>query len=254
MAKMSKDYAVPALDKAITILNALAEADSMNITEIHSRLQIPKSSTFVIMNTLERHDFVARSEDGKYRLGYGLFRLGMSFGNNIDLRTMAQPFLRELVQGTPYTGHLAVLHDRQAVYIHKEEGGGFVRFATSIGQSVPLHLSGVGKSLLSGFGDDDIVRMFADEPPVKLTEKSLNSVDELLEEIHFIREHGYIIEDEQMEQGIRCVGAPIYGNEGRVIASISITALSRDLPAVKFQTIGEQAKEAAKRISDRISI
>lgn len=252
MARTVKDYSVPALEKSILILNALAERRSMNITEIHTQLNIPKSTTFVILNALERHSFITKSEDGRYQLGYAVFQLGMSFYRDIDVRQVARPFLQELVQDTPFTGHLAVLFNEKAVYVDKVEGGGFVRFATTIGQNMPLHLSGVGKALMSGLSDQAIRELYAVNME-RLTEKSLGNVDDLLEEIRFVREYGYVIEDEQMEQGIRCIGAPIFGHTGDVIASISVTALSRDLPVVKFQPIGERVRDTAQQISKRIS-
>jgi DNA-binding IclR family transcriptional regulator len=248
MPTHKKDYSVPSLEKAITILNKLSQAEHLSISEIHTQLKLPKSTTFVILNTLERYRLIEKKADGKYSLGQGIFMLGVAYFRQIDIRRIAKPFMNDLVRGTPYTCHLAVLLNNQPVYVDKSEGNGFVRFATSIGQSLPLHMSGVGKALAIGMSDELIEQLITDTM-LPLTDKSYRSVKVALDDIRFAQENGYSVEDEQMEEGIRCIGAPIYGPAGEVAAAISITALSKDLPFIKIQQVGNQVKETAEGIS-----
>lgn len=247
MAQKQKEYLVPALEKGIMILNTLSKQE-LTITQIHSKLNIPKSSTFVILNTLEHFNFIEKTEEGKFRLGPGVFRLGMSFQNNIDIRKTARPYIEKLVADTPYTAHLAVLMNVNPVYIDKVQGNGFVQFSTAIGQSVPLPLSGVGKALACGLEDQEILKSAANFTETA-TEKGRSALERILEDIQFAREQGFAIEDEEMEDGVRCIGAPIYGAEGKIVASISITSLTKDLPAVKFHTLGQKVKATAQSIS-----
>ncbi|SFS66538.1 IclR family transcriptional regulator [Paenibacillus sp. BC26] len=243
-----KDYSVPALEKAIMILNEISVKGELSITEMHLRLQIPKSTTFVILNTLEKHHLIEKAYDGKFRLGPAVFQLGMSYTRQTNLLAVARPHLERLIQGTPYTTHLAILIDNQPVYIDKVEGEGFVRFATKIGQSLPLHASGVGKALAAGMADEDIAAA-VERKLEPLTDKSYRTVEQVLEDIRAVRKLGYAIEDEQMEEGIRCIGAPIYGPDAKVIASLSVTALAKDLPMLRIQQVGERVKEIAGDIS-----
>ncbi|RAV21960.1 IclR family transcriptional regulator [Paenibacillus contaminans] len=245
-----KEYSVPALDKAISILNALAESE-LSISEIYTQLELPKSTTFVILNTLEQHDIIKKSAEGKYRLGQGMFRWSMSYLKSMDMLKIARPHMEQLVKETPYTAHLAVLYNEKAVYIDKVEGAGFVRFATTVGQSNELHASGVGKALASGLSDETITRIMSGRQ-TDSENKSSRSLDKMMEDIRFVREHGFSIEDEEFEEGIRCIGAPIYDYTGGVVASLSITALSKDLPGVKFITIGESVKQTAEGVSKEL--
>lgn len=248
MAKTTKNYSVPALEKAIAILNGISKYGKMNIHDIHTELGIPKTTVFVILNTLERHSLIDKLDDGKYVLGHGVVYWGMNYYQQSDIRLIARPYLEKLVSGTPFTAHLAVLVNQQPVYIDKFEGNGFVRFATMAGQVLPLYASGVGKALASGMTDEEIKDALANIPD--LSEAKLLQVTERLRaDVQYVRQYGYSIEDEQMEEGIRCIGAPIYGPAGKVIASVSLTALSKDLPAIKFQMYGEQVQEAAMKIS-----
>jgi len=247
MAQGTKDYSVPALEKAISILKALADKE-LTIGELHSQLKLPKTTTFVILNTLEHHEIIRKTADGKYRIGPGFLRWGMRYFQSMDLVQIAHPHLERLVDGKPYTCHLAVLIGDKPVYCDKVEGNGFVRFATTIGQSQPLHQSSVGKALAAGLTDEEIRRILPATLPAS-TNKSIRTVEKFLEEIQFVRKNGFAIEDEEFEEGVRCIGAPIRNYTGRIVASLSITALSKDLPAVKFMAVGEEVKQTAALIS-----
>ncbi|GIN70605.1 IclR family transcriptional regulator [Bacillus sp. J14TS2] len=240
-----KEYSVPAIERAIMILNALSDRE-MTIHEIHSELGIPKTTAFVILNTLEKHHLIDKKNDGTFCLGHQTFQWGMSYYNRIDLVKIAHPLIEQLVKNTPYTAHLAVLSDNQPIYIDKAEGNGFVRFATSIGQRLPLLSSGVGKALAPLFSEDELENILVKE------KKKKQHIANLKDELNFLKQNGYAIEDEEMEEGIRCLAAPVYGLRGNIMASISITALSRDLPAVKFPEWGEKAKTTATEISHQL--
>ncbi|MFB5662975.1 IclR family transcriptional regulator [Alteribacillus sp. HJP-4] len=243
-----KEYTVPALDKAITILNALSNTKKMTVSEIHKQLNIPKSTVFVILNTLEKNNFIEKTNDGKFSLGHAIFHLGMSYYRNADIRNVAKPYMELLIKDTSFSCHLAVLVDDQPVYIEKVKSDSFVQFATQIGDTLPLHLSGVGKALASGMNKEEIKNAVKDKLEA-FTAKSYTTVEEVLEDIEDVRIMGYAIEDEQMEEGIRCIGAPILDNTGKVIAAISITSLVKDLPVAKIPIFGEKVRDTAQKIS-----
>lgn len=250
MKKQPKEYSVPAIDKTVAILNALTD-QHMSIQEVHTTLNVPKSTAFVILNTLEQYSLIQKTPEGKYRLGHGVLRWGIGYMQSMDLVTVARPHLERLVQDTPYTAHLAIADKDKAVYVDKVEGSGFVRFATKIGQTQSLHASGVGKAIASGMTDEHIAN--AIEAELQTTpDKVERVVEKLLEDIQYVRKYGYSIEDEEFEEGIRCIGAPIRKENGHIFASISITSLNKDLPATKFQKMGEAVRETAARISEEL--
>lgn len=247
MAQGTKEYSVPALEKTILILNALAVKE-LTAGDLHTQLKLPKTTTFVILNTLEQHAIIRKTQDGKYRLGPGVLHWATRFLHSVDIVPFARPYLESLVEDTPYTGHLAVLIDQKAVYCDKVEGNGFVRFATAVGQSQPLHQSSVGKALVSDMTDQELKLLWPDDTNPS-TGKSIRSADQFIEDIQFVKLNGFSIEDEEFEEGVRCLGAPIRNHAGSIVAALSVTALSKDLPAVKFMTIGEKVKTTALNIS-----
>lgn len=248
MAREQRAYSVPALEKTILILDALSESD-LTITDLYTQLQLPKSTTFVILNTLEQNAIIQKTPEGKYTLGYGVLRWGISYFKSMEVTRIARPHLERLVSGTPFTAHLAAPVRGGAVYIDKVEGDGFVRFATSIGQIQKLHLSAVGKALSSDMTEQELTQLLVEDLKSASSINKERMVSKFLEDIRFVIEHGFSIEDEEFEDGIRCIGAPIRNYTGMIVASMSITALSKDLPAVKFITIGEQVKMTSEAIS-----
>lgn len=247
MAKEQRAYSVPALEKTISILDALSESD-LTITDLYTQLQLPKSTTFVILNTLEQYSIIQKTAEGKYTLGYGVLRWGISYFKSMEITRIARPHLEQLVSGTPFTAHLAAPVRKGAVYIDKVEGDGFVRFATSIGQIQKLHLSAVGKALAVDMSDEEMIQLFSEEHE-GASPNDERVVAKFKEDLQFVKKQGFSIEDEEFEDGIRCIGAPIRNFTGQIVASLSITALSKDLPAVKFIGVGEQVKAAAQAIS-----
>lgn len=250
-----KDYSVPALEKSIKLLNALSASGALTINELHERSAVAKSTIFVILSTLERHSLVEKTDDGKYRLGHGIFEWGRSFHQRLDLNPVARPYLEQLVAGTPYTAHLAVLAENRAVYIDKCEGGGFVRFTTGPGHSLPLAVSAVGKALLSGMDDEALRRLITDEllhGRAADAAHSPPSPEAALEEIAFVRKHGFAIDDGQTVEGVVSIGSPIRDASGAVVAAIDITALRKDLPAYRLLETGEAVRIAADRISTQL--
>lgn len=105
-----KEYSVPAIERAIVILDTLAERN-LTTNKIHQELGLPKTSVFVILNTLEKHHLIEQKKDGTYKLGNRTFQWGMHFYNDIDLVSIARPFIEQLVENTPYTAHLSILAD-----------------------------------------------------------------------------------------------------------------------------------------------
>ena len=250
MKKQTKEYSVPAIDKTVAILNALTD-QQLTIQEIHTTLNVPKSTAFVILNTLEQYSLIQKNAEGKYRLGHGVLRWGIGYMKSMDLVSVARPHLERLVEGTSYTVHLAVSEKGRPVYVDKVEGSGFVRFATAIGQTQPLHMSGVGKAIASGMTDEEIAGILEEELKAD-PDKLEKAIKKLQEDIEFVRKYGYSIEDEEFEEGVRCIGAPVRNESGQIFASISITALNKDLPATKYQQMGEAVKETADRISEEL--
>ena len=120
----------------------------MTNSEISRRLNIPKSTASYILRTLEQNRYISRDRStGRYRLGLKLLALGRGVQIGREIREVARPILRRLVERSGLTAHLAVLDHGEAVYIEKSEAAGFIKLDTWIGRRMDLHSTAVGKAL-----------------------------------------------------------------------------------------------------------
>jgi len=246
----SKKYTVPALEKALAIIETLADQDGpMGVSELCKKVNVPKTSAFFILNTLEQNQYITKTEDGKYMLGNRFVNLGQSILNKIDIRQHAKPFMEELCQETGFTVHLAILDQGEAVYIEKVESQAFVKFSTFVGQRWPLHTSGVGKALASQLSDEELEQIVEKMGLPAKTDNTVTTLKEFKAVLSAARQQGYAIEDEEGEVGIRCIGASIFGHDGKQKAAISITALRSELPAQDIPVVGEKVRRTAQKIS-----
>ena len=210
--------------KAFAILEYLAAANSpRELSSICNALKMNKSTMYRFLTTLQSLGYVDQDrESNRYALGSKTLWLASSFLEAIELRTIARPLLMQLHQETGETVHLAILDHFEVVYMDKMDGTSSVRMASSVGNRMPAHSTGLGKALLA-FMPEDTWRSYIDV--VGLERRTSNTITDpaaFLQELRHIRERGYSIDDSENEDGIRCVALPIRDHTGKVVAAISI--------------------------------
>lgn len=249
-----RSYSVQSVHRAIAILKLLTQTSPLSVSEIGRLIDTPKTTCFMILQTLEEENLVTRHEDGKYRIGGGLFELVFGSEYLNALREIGAPLLQELTNLTLMTSHMAVRQDLETVYVAKADAPGYIQFNTYVGQRIPLHLTSVGKTFLMDMDDESIVKLFPDDIFQPRHPNTIMSSKQLVEQIREARRNGYTIEDEEGELGIRCVGAPVKDSRGLIIGAISITSLKERLPASEYARYGEQIKEIAGRLTRDLQV
>jgi DNA-binding IclR family transcriptional regulator len=251
--KPKNKYNVPSLEKALCMIETLAEQDKpMGVSDLCKLMDIPKTSAFFILNTLESHAYISKTEDGKYKLGTKFLTLGATILNKLDIRHFAIPFMQKLMEDCKFTVHLAVLDQGEALFIEKLENQGFVKFSTYIGQRQPLHVSGVGKALAGFISESLLDEILVTKGLPRKTENTITTIREFKAALGTIRKQGFAVEDEEGEIGVRCIGAPIFDARSRLKASISVTALRAELTIHEIPVIGNKVKQTALEISRSI--
>ncbi len=253
MAKL-KDYSVPSIERALSVLECLAEAKrGFSLSEIARRLRIPKSSAHLILSTLEHRGFLQKNVNtGRYCLGLRLVSLSRNAIENLDLREEAQPFLRSLMEKTGFTVHLAVLERDEAVIIDKVEAPGLVRLASWIGRRLDVNCTGVGKVLLAFLPDDELDRLLKTKEFARHNSRTIFSKSTLKRELQLVRQSGHSFDDEEDEPGVRCIGAPVFDEDGTAVAAISVAGISSQITRNRVPVLAALVKRAAGNISARL--
>jgi len=247
----SSPYKVQVLDRSLAIIDALANArDDASLAELAEKVKLHKSTVHRLTSILERHGILERdARSGRYRLGLRLFELGNIAMGRFNIRDRAHPHLERLLYEVDETVHLCALDAGEVLYLDKMEPARSVRMASRIGRRNPVHCTSVGKAILAFLPEseaDDILRQHGLK---RLTPKTMTTPAELKADLKLIRDRGYAIDNEENEEGVRCIGAPVLDHSGRPIAAISISAPSFRLPLDKVPTVAVSVCRAALALS-----
>jgi DNA-binding IclR family transcriptional regulator len=236
------------------ILELLAQSQrGLTLSDISRKLALPKSSTHVLIKTLELTGYLKNSKvNGKYCFGLRLVSLSNLALENLDLREQARPFLRDLMLRTGVTVHLAILEGAEAVIIEKIEAPGMLRLATWVGRRLDANSSGVGKALLAFAEDGSYTQRFTARPLARHNKNTIASPERLARELKKVRQLGYAFEDEEGEIGFRCIGVPIFDASNRAIAAISVAGTTSQISDDRVKKLSASLKAAAIQISTHL--
>jgi DNA-binding IclR family transcriptional regulator len=197
----------------------------------------------------ERGYIEQSGRSGRYRLGLAFVELSSLYLNRLELKTEAEPYMRDLSQKTRQTVFLATRDRDQIVYIEKVELFDSLRKYAIIGQRKPVYATSLGKALLLGLSDDEIRTVLADTAFERLGPKTLTDIPKLIYEIQLSRERGWTMDDEEAEPGVRCVAAPVRDYRGQVVASVSTSWPIDSYPDIDIALFGSYVREATRQIS-----
>ena len=202
---------------------------------------------------LEYNDLIQQNpENGKYRLGIKLFRLGHQAVSHLNLREICRPFLTRIMNETKETAHLAVLDEDQVLYLDKVEGPHALRMPSRVGRRIPTYCTSLGKAMLSCLDDPEVKNIFRNQVLRPYTANTVKTVNQLLTDLRMIRKRGYSIDNEEIEIGLRCVGAPIKDYTGAMVGAISAAAPSARLSGQKIHAVGRLVVTTAEAISEKL--
>jgi DNA-binding IclR family transcriptional regulator len=255
VAKTDGPYQLHGLERAVSVLEALSESDTpLSLAEICQRMSLHKSTAHRSLMVLERSALIERTPENRFRLGLKLYELGNRAVEQIDLRARVQPFFRRLATQVGETVHLSVLQKTSVVYLDKVEPNRRVCMSSKTGTSNPVYCTSMGKAMLAFQPQETIEQIVAKIRFVRYTPKTISSRDALLKSLEKVRRRGYAIDDEEIELGVRCVGAPIFNEDHRAIAAVSVSGPSSRITAQNVPAIAERLLICCREISSSLGM
>lgn len=213
------------LGKALAILTCFtAEDREVSLAELVSRTGVSKPSVHRIAGTLVEAELLERIGGG-YRLGTGLFELGLRARAQRGLLEVAMPFMQDVYVRTGEVVNLGVLDGDRVGYLAKIGGHRQVRVPTRAGGRMPLHCTGLGKALLAHAEPALRDRVLAG-PLERLTARTVTAPGLLRRQLRRVVTSGVAFEHEEAVNGVVCVAAPILDAERLLVAAISLTGPS----------------------------
>ncbi len=245
---------VPALDRALTVLECLAQSRrGYSVSELSRRLALPKSSVHLILRTLERRGYLQRqAAGGRYRFGMKLVALGRQALEGVELRDEARPALAALARTTGLTAQVGILERSEIVIIDRVESASPIRVVSWVGRRMHVNSTAVGKALIAFLPPADFDAQVHGATLPRSNEHTIATLPELERELERVRQQGYAVCDEEDEIGVRSVGAPILDRQGRAIAAISVAGTTGQVPPERLAELGEAVRAAATEIAARV--
>lgn len=240
--------------RVMDILTILSSSDHpLSVSQLSRELNAPKSSTFEIVTTMVGKGFLEFDELLKtYKPGLKLFEVGSSYLNNTDLTKEVRPCLEELVKKTGETAFLAIPSEKDIVYMDKVEAPSSIRTTATLGTRNPMYLTGLGKAILAAYSNQKVEEMMRNHIFEAKTKQSITDLEGLMENIERIRKRGYSIDNQENENDVFCIAAPIRNYTNQPIAAISIAGLSTRMTEKRAEEYSVFLLKEAMNISKRL--
>ena len=220
---------VQSLDRALDVLEALAEGGELGVTELANRTGLVPSTVHRLLATLAKRGYVAQSADsGRYRIGLKVPEIAGGIEQRLaHLREVSRPHLVRISEATGETVNLVILDGDRVVYVDQVEGTRRVRMFTTVGTAALAHTTGAGKAIMAYGPAGALTALYGGrEPLARLTPSTLVTIAALEEDFARIRARGYAIDAEEHEPGVGCVATPVFDRTGRPVAAISVSGPS----------------------------
>ena len=245
------------IEKSIQILNYLSDAKrSVGITELSLELSFPKSTVHRILNSLLNYSLVDKEKDiSKYRLGLQILKYSNSFYNSFDFRRIAKPILKKVCIETSFTTFLTIWQSYHSICIDSvtpSQKSNTHQLFVEVGKEMPFHCTASAKTLLAYQRPEEIKRIINKSLLKKYTPNTITDPEKLMIHLLEIKNKGFAICDEELEEGIKAIAAPIKNINGKAIASITITGLAKRMSSGNIETLVKIVIDSAKEISDKL--
>jgi IclR family acetate operon transcriptional repressor len=238
---------VRAVERVCAILSLLQEStDGASLIEIAAATELPKSSAFRYLFTLEGHRYVEREpESGLYRLGLGF--VSMQSRQVEVLRQRTRPWLEALRDKLGETLNLGILDGDSVIYLEIVESRRAVRLAASTRDRDPIHSTALGKAIAAYLPEERVIDILSRSGCPAVTANTITMVDDYLRELAKVRRIGYATDNGENEVDGRCVAVPIL--PGRLPVAVSLSAPAGRLPLQRVEEVAACLKEVVHSVA-----
>lgn len=253
--KEKSAYNIQSVGHALDVLEQFhGKNDELGFTELCKRLKFQKNKVFRLLATLESRNYIEQNKATTgYRLGLKNLQLGQTFFKQTGLLRHARPILESLTSKCDETSYVAILRDYQIIYLDAIESNLPVRVVSRVGKMFPFYCNEVGKVIAASMDEKSLRDYFKSAKIKQYTSNTVTDLAEMTRQLNRIAELGYAVDDEELEIGVKCIGAPIRDYSKRVIGAVSVSLPSMRFTAERMNTLLiPLVKEAAEVLSARL--
>jgi IclR family KDG regulon transcriptional repressor len=247
--------AVPAVSRALDILELFFERETLSASEITDLLGLPRTTAHELVATLVSRSYLVAvaAQPTRYRLGVRLFQLGGQFAEHLDLTREGQIVAERVATECDETVHVAVLEGTEVYYVAKVDSTHPVRMVSAVGRRLPAHCTAVGKILLAALPPDALAARFPSRGKLTaMTPRSITSAARLRDHLADVRARGLAYDDCESNDAVRCVAAPVRDNAGTVVAAMSISVPTMRWNGERRREWSDLVQRGAETLSERL--
>lgn len=233
--------------RTFDVVETVQQLGTARVSEVADERDLPESTAHAYLRSLVELGYLVR-DDQKYRLSLKFLHVGGSARRDRSIFDVGRPTVDRLADETGERANLMVEENGEGIYVYKAMGESGVKLDTFPGTILPLHTTALGKAILAHLPDERIAELVDDRPLEKVTENTITSPDQLRSELESIRERGYAMDDEELNEGMRCVAAPILVDEA-VLGAVSASGPVGRVHGSRFEEeLPNQVRSAANVI------
>lgn len=239
------------LHRILDIIETLGSVGSAGIRELSALTGLPPATIHRMAGPLVQRRFLKQDPATKrLSLSVKFLELGTRVQRQFNLNALARPHLETLMRETRESVNLALQDGDEVVYLDRiQSTHSLLQSFTLPGARVPLYCTGVGKAFLSTWSMEEVEDYLRRNRLLPNTPRTIVTRERFIEELSRIRNQGYSVDDEEMEEGVRCLASLVFDHAGRAVAAVSISGAAMRVTPERLAELGACVAGAARRIS-----
>jgi IclR family pca regulon transcriptional regulator len=252
-AALDREF-VQALKRGLEVIKAFsADVPEMTIAELGERTGLQRAAARRYLLTLQ-HLGCVRQTGAFFTLTPKVLDLGFAYLSSMSPQSLAEPYMEQLVATLHESCSMSVLDGRDIVYVARVPAKRIMSINLVVGSRLPAHATSMGKVLLAHLSPDELDAYFVSFSRVRLTKRTLCDEAELREALSEIRERGWALADQESEDGVRSIAAPVTDRNGQVRFAINVSAHAarvslQDLRRTHLPVLLQTAREVSAAVA-----
>lgn len=218
------EHFVQSLERGLAVIRAFGpEEPELTLSDVARRTGLTRAAARRFLLTLCDLGYV-RSDGKRFALTPRVLELGYAYLSSLSLPEIAEPHLERLAAEVRESSSVSVLDGDEIVYVGRVPTSRIMRVSINVGTRFPAYATSMGRVLLAALTEAELDAYLARAVLEPLTARTLTDVGELRAELDRIRAQGWALVDQELEEGLRSVAAPVRGREGTVVAAVNVSA------------------------------
>jgi IclR family pca regulon transcriptional regulator len=215
---------VQSLARGLSVIRAFDdEHTDLTLSEVARITDLPRAVARRFLHTLVELGYM-RTDGRRFALRPKILELGYAYLSSMTLPEIAMPHLEQLVEKVHESSSVSVLDGDEVVYVARVPTKRIMAVAISVGTRFPAYATSMGRVLLAGQSDQWLDGFLASTELRPLTSRTITEPPRLRRELARVREQGWALNDQELEEGLRSLAAPIHDSDRRVIAAVNVSA------------------------------